>query len=120
MLWSEATSSCNSFDLGMEVAMAEESVLVGSDSETSVGDHVEMQVLQNDDGDVDCLKKGVGATLDLSESRRVIPSFLCVHREKEWDTSLIEPVESEKVRGLTSVVAFDGCEDLNFVQEEVN
>jgi hypothetical protein len=32
---------------------------------------------------------------------------------------LIEPVESKKVRGLTSVVAFDGCEDLNFVQEEV-
>jgi hypothetical protein len=42
MLWSEATSSCNSFDLGNEVAMAEESVLVGSDNETSVGNHVEM------------------------------------------------------------------------------
>jgi hypothetical protein len=46
MLWSEATSSCNSFDLGKEVAMAKESVLVGSDSETSMGHHVEMQVLQ--------------------------------------------------------------------------
>jgi hypothetical protein len=33
---------------------------------------------------------------------------------------VIEPVESEKVRGLTSVVGFNGCEDLNFVQEDVN